>query len=94
MYFRDVNEMIEEVKVDFKNKTGHELTDMEISYDTTIYSFPQTCRRGRPAEEQPRPFPPVSGSSPPLPVPESSPGVLSQRPCASQVPQVYQLLNY
>lgn len=42
MYFRDVNEMIEEVKVDFQNKTGHELTDMEISYDTTIYSFPQT----------------------------------------------------
>lgn len=42
MYFRDVNEMIEEVKVDFQNKTGHELTDMEISYDVTLYTFPQT----------------------------------------------------
>ena len=41
MYFRDVNEMIEEVKVDFQNKTGHELTDMEISYDVTLYTFPQ-----------------------------------------------------
>lgn len=44
MYFRDVNEMIEEVKIDFQNKTGHELTDMEISYDVTLYTFPQTWR--------------------------------------------------
>lgn len=42
MYFRDVNEMIEEVKVDFLNKTGHELRDTEISYYVTLYSFPQT----------------------------------------------------
>ena len=42
MYFRDVIEMIEEVKVDFQSKTGHELTDMEISYDVTLYTFPQT----------------------------------------------------
>ena len=42
MYFRDVNEMIEEVKLDFQNKTGHELTDIEISCDVTLYSFPQT----------------------------------------------------
>lgn len=41
-YFRDINEMLEEVKVDFQNKTGHELTDLEISYDVTLYTFPQT----------------------------------------------------
>ena len=41
-YFRDVNEMIEEVKEDFKNKTGHALTDMELMYEVSIYTFPQT----------------------------------------------------
>lgn len=41
-YFRDVNEIIEEVKKDYKAKFDEELGDVEISYNTSIYSFPQT----------------------------------------------------
>ena len=40
-HFRDVNEMIEEVRKDYNAKFDEELGDVEIAYNTSIYSFPQ-----------------------------------------------------